>query len=64
MGDTNCDVKKPNEGPARQLSSIYNEFQFEQQIKESTRVACVVNEDGSTRVTRTLIDHIATDHPS
>ena len=63
MGDTNCDFKKPNEGPARQLNSIYNEFQFEQQIKEPTRVASVVNEDGSTRVTKTLIDHIATNPP-
>ena len=64
MGDTNCDFKKPNEGPARQLNSIYNEFQFEQQIKEPTRVASVVDEDGSSRVTKTLIDHIATNRPS
>ena len=64
MGDTSCDFKKPKEGPARQLHSIYNEFQFEQQIKEPTRVASVVNEDGSTRVTKTLIDHMATNHSS
>ena len=34
MAYTNCHFKKPNDGPARQLNSIYNEFQFEQQIKE------------------------------
>ena len=60
MGDTNCDFKKPNEGPARQLKSINKEFQLEQQMKEPTRVASVVNKDGSTRVTKTLIDHITT----
>ena len=37
IGDTNCDFKKPNDGPARQLHSIYNEFQFGQQIKEPTK---------------------------
>ena len=57
-------ANQPNEGPARQLNSIYNEFQFEQQIKEPTRVASVVDEDGSSRVTKTLIDHIATNRPS
>lgn len=64
LGDIKCDFRKPNNDPARQLKSICNEFQFEWQIKEPTRVVSVADEDGSTQVTKTLISHIATNYLS
>ena len=60
MGDTNCDLKKLNYGPKKKLKSVYNEFQFEQQIKNYTRIVPTTNDRGTTETTNSLTDHIAT----
>ena len=64
MGDTNCDLKKSNYGPTKKLKSVYNEFQFEQQIKNYTRIVPTTNDRGATETTKSLIDHIATNRPN
>ena len=63
MGDNNCDVKKSKYGPTKKLKAIYNEFQLEQQIKNYTRIASKTNDKEVGEMTKSLIDHIATNRP-
>ena len=60
---TDCDLKKSKYGPTKNLKSTYSEFQFEQQIKNYTRIAPTTNDHGATETTKSLIDHIATNRP-
>ena len=60
IGDTNCDLKSQSDWNTKRLKSLYSFFQFEQQIKEYTRVASKINNEGKTIITKSLIDHFAT----
>ncbi len=64
VGDTNCDYKKPKDSNTRKLKLIYSEFQFEQLIKEFTRVATTISCNGETNTTKTIIDHFSTNRPN
>ena len=43
IGDTNCDLKKGRDSNTRKITLIYSEFQFEQLIKDFTRVSTTIN---------------------
>ena len=60
LGDTNCDFKGTKDGNTRKLNLIYSKFQFEQTVKEHTRVATHKNSQGELKVTKSLIDHYST----
>ena len=60
IGDTNCDPKSRSDGNTKRLKSLYTIFQFEQQIKEYTYVASKINNEGKSIITKSLIDHFAT----
>ncbi len=63
IGDTNCDMKKTKDGHSRKLKLFYSKFQFSQKIKEYTRVASKVDGDGKISISKSLIDHFATNRP-
>ena len=63
IGDTNCNLKDHRNGCTKSIKSIYSEFQFEQQIEEYTRVI-TAEKDGVPQISRTLIDHFATNRPN
>ena len=44
----------------KEIESLYSFFQFEQHIKEYTRVASKRNIEGTNIITKSLIDHFAT----
>ena len=60
IGDTNCDLKSHSDWNTKRLKSLYSFFQFEKQIKEFTRVASKRNSEGKTIITKSLINHFAT----
>jgi len=57
IGDTNCDLKCSKNANAKQLKSIYSEYQLVQLIKSYTRVAVTTTESGEQSTNNTLIDH-------
>ena len=63
IGDTNCDFKGSKDGNTRELNLIYFKFQFEQKVKEHTRVAAHKNSQGELKVTKSLIDQYSTNRP-
>ena len=62
IGDTNCDLKCSKNANAKQLKSIYYEYQLVQLIKSYTRVAVKTTESGEQRTSNTLIDHFSSSH--
>ena len=65
VGDTNCDYKKPKDCNTRKLKLIYSEFQFEQLIKDFTRVAATTSSNnGEISTSKTIIDHFSTNRPN
>ena len=64
IGDTNCDYKKPKDSDTRKLKLIYSGYQFEQLIKDFTRVSTTVSSTGETRVTKSLKDHLSSNRPT
>ena len=60
VGDTKCDLKSHSDRNTKRLKSSYSFFQFEQHIKEYTRVASKRNSGGKTIITNSLIGHFAT----
>ena len=56
----NCDFKSHSGWNTKRLKALYSFFQFEQQIKEFTRVASKRNSEGKTIITKSLINHFAT----
>ena len=62
IGDTNCDLKCSKNANAKQLKSIYSEYQLVQLIKSYTRVSVTTTESGEQRTSNTLIDHFSSSH--
>ena len=62
IGDTNCDLKCSKNANAKQLKSIYYEYQLVQLIKSYTRVAVTTTESGEQRTSNTLIDNFSSSH--
>ena len=62
IGDTNFDLKCCKNANAKQLKSIYSEYQLVQLIKSYTRVAVTTTESGEQRTSNTLIDHFSSSH--
>ena len=64
IGDTNCYFASFKDGNTRKLKLIYFKCQFEQTIKEDTRVATHTNHQGELKVAQPLIDHYSTSRPN
>ena len=63
IGDTNCDFKSVKDSNAKHLKAVYSEYQLQQMIQEYTRVAVLVNNKNEHKISKTLIDHFATNKP-
>ena len=55
-----CSTRKKETSPTRKFKSIHSEFQFEQQMKNYTRIAPTTNDLGAIETTKSLIGHIVT----
>ena len=62
--ETRTVTSKTQDGNTRKLKLIYSKFQFEQKIKEHTKVATHKDSQGEPKVTKTLIDHYSTNRPN
>ena len=60
IGDTNCDLMDYRNANTKKLQQVYSEFQLEQLIKTYTRVAIKTSDNGTKRVSKSLIDHFST----
>ena len=60
IGDTNCDFMSHKNSNTKRLKSLYDLFHFKQQTRDYTRIASQINKDCITIVTKSLIDHLAT----
>ena len=63
IGDTNCDLKHPQDSNTKKLKMSYSEYQFEQLINKCTRIAVTTNERNEQKTTKSLIDHFSTTKP-
>ena len=62
IGDTKCDLKCSQNANAKQLKSIYSEYQLVQLIKSNMRVAVTTTESGEQRKSYALIDQFSSSH--
>ena len=60
IGDTNCDLMNDRNANTKGLKQVYSEFQMEQLVKTYTRVATITSDDGTKRISKSLIDHFST----
>ena len=60
IGDTNCDLMNDRNANTKRLKHVYSEFQMEQLVKTYTRVATITSDDGTKRISKSLIDHFST----
>ena len=60
MGDTSCYIKVSRNVNTKKLKQICSEFQMEQLIKTYTRVAIKTSDNGTKRISKSLIDHFST----
>ena len=60
IGDTNCDLMDNRNANTKKLKKVYSEFQLEQLIKTYTRVAIKTSDNGTKRISKSLIDHFST----
>ena len=58
--DTNCDLMDNRNSNTKKLKQVYSEFQLEQLIKTYTRVAIKTSDNGTKRISKSLIDHFST----
>jgi len=59
IGD-NCDLMDYRNANKKKLQQKYSEFQLEQLIKTYTRVAIKTSDNGTKRISKSLIDHFST----
>ena len=60
IGDTSCDLMNDRNANTKRLKQVYSEFQMEQLVKTYTRVATITSDDGTKRISKSLIDHFST----
>ena len=59
IGDTNCGIKDNRNGTTKKLKQVYSEFQMGQFRKTYTRAAINTSDNGTKRISRSLIDHFS-----
>ena len=63
IGDTNCDLKCPQNSSTKKLKMIYSEYRFKQLINKYTRLAITTNERNEQKTKKSLIDQFSTRNP-